>query len=153
VVENWTRGFLRGDNGTTPVVEASQSGFPTATEITLGSRGALVSFRVRDTATDRFIWSRLYLERTPVPGKTFGSMLIETGPDGSPDHLLLPAGQYEISVEFYDCKAADYFTASPPREAFTVESGQRITEDITVDVRLIKPMKTHSNPRGKPCRP
>jgi hypothetical protein len=145
--------FYGGDNGTTPVVEASQSGFPTATEITLGSRGALVSFRVRDTATDRFIWSRLYLERTPVPGKTFGSMLIETGRDGSPDHLLLPAGQYEISVEFYDCKAADYFTASPPREAFTVESGQRITEDITVDVRLIKPMKTHSNPRGKPCKP
>lgn len=145
--------FYVGDNGTTPIVEASRSGSPTPTEITLGDRGASVSFRVRDTATNRFIWSRLYLERIPVPGATFGSMLIGTGRDGSPDTLLLPAGQYEVSVEWYDCKGADYFTVSPPRETLSVEAGQRIAKDISVDVRLITPMKSPNNPRGKPCRP
>jgi hypothetical protein len=145
--------FYGGDNGTTPVVEDSQSGSPTTTEITLGNRGALVSFRVRDTATDRLIWARLYIERMPVPGATFGSMLIGTGRDGSADTLLLPAGQYDISVEFYDCNGADYYTVSPPRETLTVEAGQRIAKDISVDVRLIKPMKSRNNPHGKPCRP
>jgi hypothetical protein len=145
--------FYVGENGTTPVVEASQSGSPTTTEITLGNRGALVSFRVWDTATDRFIWAGLDLERMPVSGAKFGSMTIATGRDGSPDVLLLPAGQYQISVERYSCREADYFTVSPPRETLTVESGQRITKDITVDVRLIKPMKSYSNPPGKPCKP
>jgi hypothetical protein len=145
--------FYLGDNGSTPIVEASRSGSPTPTEITLGDRGASVSFRVRDTATNRFIWARLYLERMPVPVGAFGSMLIGTGRDGSPDTLLLPAGKYAISVEWYDCKGADYFTVSPPRETLTVEAGQRIAKDISVDVRLIKPMKSPNNPRGKPCRP
>ena len=126
--------FYAGDNGTTPIVEAAPSGSTTQTEIRLGNRGASVSFRVRDTATARFIWSRLYLERMPVPGATFGSMLIGTGRDGSADTLLLPAGQYEVSVEWYDCKGADYFTVSPPRESLTVEAGERITKDIIVDV-------------------
>jgi hypothetical protein len=145
--------FYERDNGTTPVVEASQSGSPTTTEIKLGSRGALVSFRVRDAATDRFIWAGLDLERMPVSGAKFGSMTIATGRDGSPDILLLPAGQYVISVQRYSCWGSDYFTASPPRETLTVESGQRITKDITVNVRQIKPMKSYSNPRGKPCKP
>jgi hypothetical protein len=145
--------FYGADNGTTPVVKASKSGSPATTEITLGNRGGLVSFRVRDTATDRLIWARLYIERTPVPGASFGSMLIGTGRDGSADTLLLPAGQYDVSVEWYDCKGADYFTVSPPREILTVEAGQRIVKDISVDVRLIKPMKSRNNPRGKPCRP
>jgi len=77
--------FYEGDNGTTPVVEAPRSGSPTTTEIKLGNRGALVSFRVRDAATDRFIWAGLYLKRMPLPAATFGSMQIATGRDGSPD--------------------------------------------------------------------
>jgi len=145
--------FYVGDNGTTPIVETSPSGSPTQTEIKLGNRGASVSFRVRDTATERFIWSRLYLERMPVSGATFGSMLIGTGRDGSAETLLLPAGQYEVSVEWYDCKGADYFTVSPPRESLTVEAGERITKDITVDVRLIKPMKSSTHSRSNPCQP
>ena len=36
--------FYVEDNGTAPVVEASRSGSPTPTEITLGNRGASVSF-------------------------------------------------------------------------------------------------------------
>jgi hypothetical protein len=145
--------FYGNDNGTTPVVEASQSGSPTKTEITLGHRGALVSFRVRDVATDRFIWAELHVERIPVPGVKFGSMLIATGRDGSPDTLLLPAGQYEISVTQYSCRELDYFTVSSRRENLTVEAGQRIAKDLSVDVRTIKPEKSYSNPRGKPCRP
>jgi hypothetical protein len=145
--------FYVGDNGSAPIVEASRSGSPTPTEITLGNRGASVIFRVWDTATARFIWSRLYLERMPVPGATFGSMVVGTGRDGSPETLLLPAGQYEVSVEWYDCKGADYFTVSPPREVFAVESGERITKDITVDVRLIHPFKSSSHPRREPCKP
>jgi hypothetical protein len=145
--------FYEGDNGTTPVVEAPWSGSPTTTEIKLGNQGSLVSFRVRDTATNRFIWAGLYLKRMPVPGAKFGSMMIATGRDGSPDTLLLPAGQYEVSVERYSCSAADYFTNSPPRETLTVEAGQRIAKDISVDVRLIRPVSSYSNPEAKPCKP
>lgn len=145
--------FYPKDNGTTPLVEASLSGPPTVTEITLENRGALVSFRVRDSSSGRFIRAELYLERTPVPGATFASMLIATGRDGSPDILLLPAGQYEIFVQQYACREKDYFTASPPRETFTVETGEKIAKDIPVDVRLIKPMRSYSNPRARPCKP
>ena len=145
--------FYLGDNGTAPIVEASRSSSPMPAEITLGSRGASVSFRVWDTATTRFIWSRLYLQRIPVQGAGFGSMVIGTGRDGSADTLLLPAGQYEVSVEWYDCKGADYFTVNPPREVFTVEAGEKIAKDITVDVRLIQPFKSSSHPRREPCKP
>lgn len=132
--------FYGGDNGTTPVVEASQSGPPKTAEITLGDRGGLISFRVRDTATDRFIWAGLYLQRATVPGRKFGSMQIATGRDGSPDRVLLPAGEYVISVEWYSCKGVDYFTVNPPRDTLTVEAGQRSAKDILVDIRAIKPV-------------
>lgn len=145
--------FEEGEIGTTPVVEASRSGFPTTTEIKLGYRGALVSFRVRDAATDSFIWADLSLKRTTVPGAKFGSMLIGTGRDGSADTLLLPAGQYEICVDLYSCKGTDYIAARRPCETLTVEAGQRIARDMLVDVRLINPVRSHNNPRAKPCKP
>ena len=63
--------FYGGGNGTAPVVVIPSS---TTTEITMGSQGASVSFRVRDKATDRFIWAELYIKRMPVPGKKFGSV-------------------------------------------------------------------------------
>jgi hypothetical protein len=144
--------FFDGDNGTAPEVEAPRVGSPSKTDITLGKQGALVNFRVWDKATQRFIWARLYIQRMPVEGVKFGSMLIETGRDGSPDTLLLPAGQYRIAVEWYSCKGADYFTTNPPQEALTLQAGQRIAKDISVDVRLIQPMKWFNN-RGRPCRP
>ena len=154
MVENWKRRRLYGrDNGTTTLVEASRADSLTTTEITLGWRGALVSFRVRDVATDRFIWAGLYLERMPVPGTKFGSMDIATGRDGSPDTLLLPAGQYKVSVERYSCKGVDYLTVRPHQEIFAVQAGQRIAKDISVDVRLIKPVKSKTNPNRTPCNP
>jgi hypothetical protein len=143
--------FYEGDNGTTPVVEASRSGSPTTTEIILGNRGGSVSFRVWDTASHRFIYAELHVKRMPVPGAVFGSMQIATGRDGSPDILLLPAGQYEISVEQFSCREATYFAANPPTEPLTVTAGERLAKDIYVDVRLIKPMKSYDNPRGRPC--
>lgn len=142
--------FDERDNGTTPVVEASRSDSPTKTEITLGNRGASASFRVRDTATDRFIWAELHLKRMPVPGAKFGSMQIATGRNGSADTLLLPAGQYQVFVERYSCRGTDY--VSPPREALKVEDGERVAKDISVDVRLIKPTKSYNNPHGNPCK-
>ena len=145
--------FYERDNGTTPVVEAALLNPPTVVEITLGRRGALVAFRVWDVATARFIRAELYLKREPVPGAKFGSMQIATGRDGSADTLLLPEGEYDISVEQYSCKGADYFTANPPHETLTVVAGQRVAKDISVDVRQIKPMKSYSNPHGKPCEP
>ena len=126
---------------------------PAATEIMLGSRGGLVSFRVWDTATNRFVYAGLYLKRMPVSGKKFGSMNIATGHDGSPDTLLLPVGQYEVSVERYSCRGTDYFTVKPPRETFTVEAGLRTEKDISVDVRQIKPISSYGNPGAEYCKP
>jgi hypothetical protein len=143
--------FYERENGTAPVVEAARLGTPTVAEIILGERGALVAFRVRDVTSGNFMWAELYLERRPVPGAKFGSMQIATGKDGSADTLLLPAGQYEISVAQYSCNGAYYFTASPPHETLAVEAGQRVAEDISLDVRRIKVMKSSDNPRGKPC--
>jgi len=145
--------FYGEDNGTTPVVEASESGSPTTTEIRLGNRGGSVSFRVWDVASHRFIYAELLVKRLPVPGAVFGSMQIATGRDGSPDTLLLPAGQYGISIGQYSCREAVYFTANPSRETLTVQAGERLTKDFSVDVRLIKPMKSYDNPRGKLCEP
>ena len=140
------------DNGTAPIVESPRAGSPATTEIMLGNRGSLVSFRVWDVATGRFIWARLYLERMPVPGVKFGSTLLATARDGSADTLFLPAGQYLVFVESYSCGQIDYTAAERPQETFTVESGQRIAQDISVDVRLIKPMKWGNNPHGRPCK-
>jgi len=145
--------FYEGDNGTAPVVEAARLGSPTVTEITLGARGGQVAFRVRDLATGNFIWAGLYLERIPVCGAKFGSVMTTTGQDGSAVTELLPAGNYRISVERYSCRGAHYFTANPPQETIAVEAGQRVAKDISVDVRLIKPEKIFDNPRGKKCKP
>jgi hypothetical protein len=137
-------------NGTAPVVVIPSSA---TTEITMGSQGASVSFRVRDRATDRFIWAELYIKRMPVQGKKFGSVQIATGRDGSPDTLLLPAGDYEVAVEQYSCGTVDYFALNPPRERFVLQAGQVMAKDISVDVRLIKPAKSYANLKARPCKP
>jgi hypothetical protein len=144
--------FYGEENGTAPIVDVPRSGSPITAEIAFGNRGGLVTFRVRDVATDRYIWAGLSIERRPAPGTKFGSMVFATGRDGSPDTLLLPVGQYEISVDFYSCDGNDYFTTSPPRDNFTIAVGQRLTKNISIDVRLIKPMKSKINPLANPCR-
>lgn len=107
---------------------------------------------MRDTAKRRFIWAGLHVERKPTKGVTYGSMDIATGIDGSADTLLLPPGEYLISVERFSCQNSQYFTTHPPSETLTVKEGQRLMKDISVDVRRIKPAPSFSNPHGKPCK-
>ena len=145
--------FLAVSNGTLPLVELKPVGPPAFSEIMLGDRGASVSIRVRDSATDRFIWAELHVQRQAVEGAINGSMDIATGRDGSADVVLLPAGEYAITVQQFACRDADYFTGNPqPTERITVEAGQRVAKDISVDVRQIKTAPSYDNPRGKPCR-
>lgn len=145
--------FYESDNGTTPEVDAPIIGSPVVTEIRFGRQGGLVSFRVRDAASDRFIYAELQLERTPMPGTKFGSMLIATGHDGSSDALLLPAGEYKISLESYSCHGKTYFTNGAHNESLSVQSGQKLAKDISVDLRAIKPIRSYDNPKAKPCSP
>jgi len=145
--------FYGSDHGTTPEVDAPRTGEPIATEIKLGKQGGLVSFRVLDIASGSFIWAGLQLERAPVPDTKFGSMRIATGRDGSPDTLLLPAGQYKIFLESYSCHDKNYFTDDVPLGLLAVEAGERVAKDFSVDVRDIKPIRSYDNPKGKPCRP
>jgi hypothetical protein len=142
--------FYVEDNGSAPVVIIPSS---TSTEIKMGSRGGSVSFRVRDKATDRFIWAGLYIKRMPLMGKTFGSVQIATGRDGAADTLLLPEGDYEVALEEYSCRTANYFALNPPWERFAVKAGQVMAKDISVDVRLIKAAKSYANPQGRRCKP
>lgn len=82
--------FYPRENGTAPIVEATATGSPAATVITLGERGGLASFRVWDKATERFISAGLYLERLPVPGAKFGSMQFATGGTVLPTRYSCP---------------------------------------------------------------
>jgi hypothetical protein len=138
--------------GTSPVVELSP-GNPQHTEVRLGELGGRVNFRVRDTATGRFIWAGLSLERIAIPGEKFGSMTIATGKDGSADTVLLPAGGYEVSVNRFACNDREMFAASLVRKTINVVAGETIDADIIVDVRKIKPSKTSANPHGAYCTP
>ena len=137
--------------GTAPLVELAEEGSSQRTQIQLGEQGGTVEFRVWDTATQRFIWARLSLNRVPVPDAKFGSMTIATGRDGSPDTVLLPAGMYEVSVEAFACKDQDYIAAKPVREMLEVPPGTKGRKDISLDVSRIKPRKAYSNPRGAYC--
>ena len=145
--------FYESDNGTTPEVDAPRTGPPIVTEIKLGKQGGSVSFRVHDTASDRFIYAQLEVERTPVPGAAFGSMLIATGHDGSADTLLLPAGHYKILLGNYSCHEKMYVSSGVPLEEFTVEAGARLAKDLPIDIRAIKPARSYDNPKGMRCEP
>lgn len=147
----WTgRGvFYEGDNGTTPEVDAPRTGKPVLTDIKLGEQGGLVSVRVRDISSDRFIWAELRLERVPAPEADFNSMEIATN---SPA-VLLPAAQYEIFLESYQCYGKNYFTDGMRLEPLTVEAGEKVIKDFSVDIRAIKPIRSAQNPKAEPCEP
>ena len=142
--------FYESDNGTTPEIDVPRKGKPIKTEIRLGRQGGFVSVRVRDVASDRFIWAELRIERVPpAPAADFNFRQINA--DSSAD--LLPAAQYEIFLESYSCHGKNYFTDGVPLELFTVEAGKKVTKDLSVDVRAIKPVRSAANPDGKPCEP
>ena len=72
-------------------------------------------FSVWDAATARFIPAMLSIDHKAVEGKTFGSMDIATGEDGSADTLLLPPGEYVASVLQYQCGTKEYWAAVRPQ--------------------------------------
>jgi hypothetical protein len=142
--------FDKGGNGTTPIVTTPRSGVPAKADIVLGARGGALSLRVKDSVTGQFIWSQLHVERVKVANANLGTMDIETDRDGGANTLLLPVGQYEVSVQMYECKDVRYQPLSPPREIVTIESGKKIEKEITVNLRLLKPDLSSGNQR--PCK-
>ena len=120
--------------------------------IVLRTRGGRVGFRVWDVATGRFIRADLDLERQPVKGKRFGSMLLATGLDGAADFELLPAGGYTVQVESYPCQSSEYRTNHGPILSFTIEPATQIEETIRIDVRNIKPLPRYDGHRLKNCK-
>ena len=155
--------FYESDNGTTPEVDAPRMGNPVLTEIRLGRQGGFVSVRVRDISSHRAIWAELRIERVPpAPEADFNFERISTN---SPP-LLLPAAQYNVFLESYSCHGKNYFTDSVRleygKEYFTgrvrlepliVEVGNKVTKEFSVDVRVIKPVRSAQNPNAEPCEP
>jgi hypothetical protein len=76
-------------------------------------------------------------------------MDIATNPPG----VLLPAAQYKIFLESYSCHGKNYFTDGVPLESITVETGEKVTKDFSIDVRAIKTISSADNPEGRPCEP
>jgi hypothetical protein len=144
--------FYKGDNGTTPLINARRSGPPAHADIDLGIKGGLVNLRVRDTGSGKFIWAELSIEKIPQAEPEFGSIETATGRDGSPVPLLVPGGEYQVSILQYACKTTDDFARRPPRQTLVVPEGERITKDINLDIQLIEAAKTYSNPHGRACK-
>jgi hypothetical protein len=144
--------FCGGPNGTPPTVDLSAGSVPEPVTIVLGQRGGMVDFWVWDAATARFIRAMLSIDHKAVEGKTFGSMEIATGKDGSADTLLLPPGEYVASVLQYQCGTKEYWAAVPPQFSFEVRAGSRQEQRISVDVRTLKSLKTYANPHGRKCQ-
>ena len=128
--------FYKGDNGTTPLVNAPRSGPPAHADISLGIKGGLVNLRVRDTGSGKFIRAELSIKKISQADPDFGSIETATGRDGSPVPLLVPGGEYQVSILQYSCKTADYFARRPPRQTLVVTDGERITRDIKAFVVL-----------------
>ena len=122
-------------------------------QIVLRTRGGKVRFRVWDSATDRFVRANLEIDRKPVEGKRFGSILTRTGDDGSAATELLPAGQYTLQVESYPCGTGEYWTAIGPVSSFNVQTADNLDETIRIDVRNIKPLSGDDGHRRGNCKP
>jgi hypothetical protein len=144
--------FCGAPNGMPPTVNLSAASAPEPITIVLGQRGGTTDFRVWDAATARFMRAMLRIDHKPVEGKTFGSMDIATGKDGSADTLLLPPGEYVASVLQYQCGTKEYWAAVPPQFSFEVTAGNKQEPKISVDVRTIKSSKTYANPHGRKCQ-
>jgi hypothetical protein len=121
-------------------------------QVVLNIRGGEVSIRVWDVATSRFVRAGFELERKPVEGKKFGSMMSVTGEDGSAVDELLPPGEYTVEVQSYPCHTEEYSTAVGPIESFVVEQGKQLDEIVKIDVRNIKPLSGPSFRRRGKCK-
>ena len=156
VEELWLRTgentFYNGNNGTTPLVDATSGERPAESDIVLGIQGGSVGIRVWDRATSQLIYAGLHVEKKSEKGATYGSMDIATGTDGSPDTLLLPPGEYLIHVSRFQCRGTVFFASAGPYESFVVKAGQRIAKELSVDVRRIKATPSFGNPHGSSCK-
>jgi hypothetical protein len=144
--------FFSGENGSTPFVNVAGTGPPVRADIKLGMRGALVNLRVKDKASGKFIWAEFQLHKIPPATPGTGSMYTATGKDGSPVPMLLPAGEYRVSIQQYACDTVDYFARKPPTQTFAVATGERTVKEFDVDVRKIQAANSYSNPHGHNCR-
>jgi hypothetical protein len=122
-------------------------------QIVLRTRGGKVRFRIWDIATDRFVGATLTVDREPVEGKTFGSIMFKTSDDGTAATELLPAGRYSAQVNSYPCGTTEYWTAVGPVNSFTVETADNLDETVRIDVRNIKPLSGENGRRRKQCKP
>jgi hypothetical protein len=141
------------NNGTIPDLEVPRSGQPVAMELSLGNRGASITLQVRDTSSGGLIYVLFGLEKTSRPAESSGYVMFATGNDGSPDTLLLPAGQYQVSILSCACGQKIYSPMPEPKIALTLEAGQRYTREVPLNVRLTKNGYSYDNPRRKPCNP
>jgi len=108
-------------------------------QIVLRVRGGEVSFQVWEVSTGRFVRAALDLERKPAAEKQFGSMLLDTGKDGSADTQLLPPGQYTVKVSAYPVSENGYcFVRESAGSSFVVKPGTHLQKTITIDARELK---------------
>jgi hypothetical protein len=125
-------------NGVSATLDISSDSPLQPALIVLGARGGKIDVQVWDNATNQFIYALVSIEHKPVVGKTFGSMEIATGHDGSPDTLFLPAGDYTASVEQFKCHEKLFWAIRPPVFPFTAVAGERNELKISIDAGLIE---------------
>ncbi len=142
-----------GLNGTSPAIDLSSTSDPNPVTIKLGQQGGRVDFQVWDIATKHFIYAMLSLKHQPVAGKTFGSEMFATGKDGAADTLLLPPGEYLVSIDSYQCRDRQYIPAAQMCFPLSVASGRQQQKEYRIDVRLIKASRALGTPYGRKCKP
>jgi hypothetical protein len=135
-----------------PIINLSSSAPTQPTQIVLNVQGGEVSFRVWDVATGRFVHAGFDINRKPVEGKKFGSIMTATGEDGSATTELLPPGEYTVAVSSYPFRKDAYCPVLAPFMSFVAVVGTRLEETIKIDSRTIKPLSRNCKPqiRAKP---
>ncbi|MEE8201744.1 MAG: carboxypeptidase-like regulatory domain-containing protein [Candidatus Acidoferrales bacterium] len=142
-----------GTNGTAPTVTLSPGSPPPPITIILGQRGGEVEIQVWDIATKRFIYAGLEFQRRPIEGQTFPFVYISTGEDGASHTVFLPVGEYEIALNYFDCRGKTYFADDLPQERFVVLEGEHRIEQLSVDITQVEVRSSYDNPGGERCKP
>ena len=143
--------FYMQPNGTEPQLSVSEGQVPDPVTLTLGLRGGELEFRVFDRASGSFIGATLDISRPPVQGRSFGAMSIATGRDGSSHTVLLPVGQFVVTVFEFPCGSKTYFARNPPEVMVEVVEGQRVSSTVEIDVRALDTRESYDNWTGQRC--
>ncbi len=123
-----------------PIIDLSSSAPSQSVQFVLNMRGGEVSLRVWDVATERFVHAEFSLNRKPIEGKQFGSIMTATGDDGLANTKLLPPGEYTVTVSAYPFRKGTYCPVLAPVTSFVVVAGTHLEETIKIDARTIKPL-------------